>query len=416
MDEMRIDKPNIVRYIDDFMSKLEICEDENNNQNHKIHIQNALTMFLRNSNKENALLVYKVFFEAYWIGTQDSNNVFQELVEKMRLFEEHAGVLIPGQRDHYVHSVYVFLLGLAIYSQTKKFRTDFDETIKTSGYKDYYTTNNEEFFYRWGIAALFHDIAYPIEITIKQINTYIDFISFYNDVHPSNHLKVKMVIDNISKFNYLPQIKPSLTFAEEFKSKYPHCQQLELTDSLELLAHKLAKTFNVDFDQVKMNLHGFAFKMHNSSFVDHGYYSALIVLKWYYRLIQEFNWNPAYFYFPILDSASAILLHNYYKHGLMKPFNLGKLKCKRHPIAFLLILCDELQDWNRACYGEFDRVVNSPSGYDISISGDVLEIIYKFDKGDENDEYLVTKTQSVSKVLGGTDLYHQGIRLKSEKG
>jgi len=408
VDEVRIDIPNIVRYINDFINELEVWEDKNNNTKHKMEIHKALTRFIKDSNKDNAFLVYRVFFEAYWIGTQGSNNVFHELVEKMRLFEEHAGVLIPKQRDHYVHSVHVFLLGLAIYSQSIKFRMDFDGTIKTSGYKDYYTTDNEEFFYRWGIAALFHDIAYPIEITIKQINTYIDFID--NVKQPSN-LGVKMVIDNISNFNYLPQIMPLLKFTGEFFSRYPDCHQLRLIDSLELLAHILAKTFKIDFDQVKINLHDFAFKMHNESFVDHGYYSALVVLKWYYCLIQESQWNPAYFYFPILDSASAILLHNYYKHGLMKSFNLGKLNCKHHPIAFLLILCDELQDWNRASYGELDRAIESPSGFEVSISSSVLEMKYKFDRGDGSDEYLNKKTQGVSQVLEVNELFSRGIKL-----
>lgn len=415
MDGVKNHNPNMALYINDFIDELEIWEDKFSNQNHKTQIRNAVTNFLRDSNKENAFFVYQAFLKAYWIGSQGTNNLFLELVEKMKLFEEQAGVLLPKQRDHYVHSVYVYLLGLAIYSQSKKYRMDFDVAIKTSGYKDYYPTRNEEFFYRWGIAALFHDIAYPIEITIKQINAYIDFLSFSKDMQHSN-LRVKMVVDNISNFNCLSQIKPLLKFTREFNRKYPDCQQLELTDSLELLAHILAKTFIIDFDQVKINLQNFAFKMQNDSFVDHGYYGALVVLKWYYRLILESHWNPAYFYFPILDSASAILLHNYYKHGLMKPFNLGKLNSRRHPIAFLLILCDELQDWNREAYGEIDRSIASPSGFKISISCGVLEIKYKFDKGDDNDEYLITKTQNVTKVLEVTDLFCQGIRLKSEKG
>jgi len=44
--------------------------------------------------------------------------------------------------------------------------------------KDYpysYDTKNEEFFYRWGLAALFHDVGYPVEIVGRQINRLIDF-------------------------------------------------------------------------------------------------------------------------------------------------------------------------------------------------------------------------------------------------
>ena len=40
--------------------------------------------------------------------------------------------------------------------------------------------------------------------------------------------------------------------------------------------------------------------------------------------------HPERFYWPILDSATAILLHNYYRNMLQKkPFDLG-------PMAFLV--------------------------------------------------------------------------------
>jgi hypothetical protein len=34
-----------------------------------------------------------------------------------------------------------------------------------------YDTRHEEFFYRWGLASLFHDVGYPVEIIGKQIPT-----------------------------------------------------------------------------------------------------------------------------------------------------------------------------------------------------------------------------------------------------
>lgn len=407
---------NITTYINGFFNDLQVYEDIHSNHNDKNEIQNAIISFIENSDIETAFKVYECFFSTYWIGIQDSTNPFIELLQKMKSFEENAGLLLPKHRDHYIHSVYVFILGLAIFTQNENYKSIFDRIIlDKTNYKDSYDTNNEEFFYRWGIASLFHDIAYPLEITIKQINVYIDFISNHGDI-TSNNLKVKMMIDNIDDFNCLPQITPLPEFSNEFLCKYPNCKELNLADSIDLLAHRLDSCFNIGINEAKKTLQDFAFKMQDEYFIDHGYYSALIVLRWYYYLIQKAKWNPAYFYYPIVDCASSILLHNFYKHGLMKkPFNLGKFEVTRHPIAFLLVLCDELQDWNRTAYGELDKGKCAPIGFDINISNEILELTYKFDGGDDGDDYISKKLNGISSVLQTDSIFIQGINLKKER-
>ena len=55
-------------------------------------------------------------------------------------------------------------------------------------------------------------------------------------------------------------------------------------------------------------------------------------------------------------AAGAILLHNYYKNVLQKPpSSLGLLEPEQHPLGFLRILCDELQEWNWRPTGILDR-------------------------------------------------------------
>lgn len=405
---------NITNYINYFFNKLEIWEDLNKKQNHKELMLEATLNFLDNHNIENAFRVYEAFFSAYWIGTPGDENPFVKLTQKMKSFEENAGLLLPKQRDHFIHSVYVFILGLAIFSQNNNYQITFNKAVLAKlVYKDSYDTKNEEFLYRWGISSLFHDIAYPLEITIKQINVYIDFISNHNEI-PSSNLKVRMTIDNINDFNNLPQILPLAEFSSEYKSKYPLCEKLNLSDSIDLLSHKINASFGLDIDKVKTGLTEFAFKMQEEHFIDHGYYSALIVLRWYYYLIQKSAWNPAYFYYPIVDSASAILLHNYYRHGLMKsPFDLNKMNVESHPIAFLLILCDELQDWNRTAFGELDRNMSLPTGFNIFISDDTLELTYQIDGGGVGIEYVDKKEKAISSILKLDNLFTNGIKLST---
>ena len=65
--------------------------------------------------------------------------------------------------------------------------------------------------------------------------------------------------------------------------------------------------------------------------------------------------DPARFYNAIVDSAGAILLHNYYRNVILKDFTHRPLNAEEYPIAYLLMLCDELQEWNRAGYGIIEK-------------------------------------------------------------
>ena len=87
---------------------------------------------------------------------------------------------------------------------------------------------------------------------------------------------------------------------------------------MDLLAYAIYNTLGVDLNAVHKALTGFVDTMAKYGFIDHGFYSAIIVLKWYGYLIQSCSYKPAYFFYPVLDSASAILLHNYYKNVIMK--------------------------------------------------------------------------------------------------
>ena len=73
--------------------------------------------------------------------------------------------------------------------------------------------------------------------------------------------------------------------------------------------------------------------------------------RYYYDNIQKYN----YFFYPIVDSASAILLHNYYRNAMQNDFGQKQLEPSKSPIAYLLILCDELQEWNRRPIGIKDK-------------------------------------------------------------
>ncbi|EKF85860.1 hypothetical protein [Methanobacterium formicicum] len=402
----------IKKFIKKFFDNLEIYEDQYHGTKYKKEIYISITQFLDNKTEINAYNVYKAFFEAYWIGIQDEVNPFLELTQRMKNFEEFNGKLLENHRDHYIHTVFVFLLGLSIFAENTNYRKIFSEyALDKSKYPDFYDTPNEEFFYRWGLSALFHDIAYPLEIIIKQTNEYIKFVSEYSDTIGETGINIKLSTNN-SFFN-LPILKPRSESKDRFNAKYNKFQSRFLDNSISLLAYTLYENFNLNLHEIKNNLDNFVENMNENNRIDHGFFSAIIMLKWYHYLIKRTNWNPAYFYFPILDSSSSILLHNYYKHTLMEdPFNLSQIRARQHPIAYLLILCDELQEWNREGYGKMDIKDDAPTDFDLFIDELELKIKYKYLQKTNNNDFLKEKHEKISSIVKINDIFKNGIKIE----
>lgn len=401
---------SINSYLDNFFEVLEIYDDIYESKNNKKNFSHVIRNFLNASSVDNAMKVYEAFCTAYWMSKDDDS--FLRLLNEMRMFEENAGILTEKQRDHFTHSVNVFLLGLAIYNKNEKYRSAFEKKgLNKQIYPDSYDTAHEEFFYRWGIAALFHDIAYPIEITFNQLKRYLNFISVKCGI-TEKVLEASVFIKNTDVFNLLPQMKPKKEFFNEFFEKHPDFSQFHI-NSLSLIAKEISNSIGVDFDKIKDEMFNYVNKMDEGGHVDHGYYSALIVLRWFYQLMLTQEWNPIYFYFPVVNASTAIILHNYYKYGLMnEPFNLKKLDVEQHPLSYLLILCDELQDWNRKPYGEKDIHKTSPNDILLYIDNNKMLIKYVFNEEDyQHDNYCRSKYDNIIKVLNVESVFSNNIQI-----
>ena len=403
---------NMEEYISSFFDTLEIYEDIYKSKNHKEALIASIMEFLSTKTTDSAYNVYETFFVAYWIGIQNEKNPFLELPQIMNQFEEKAGGLLEKHRDHYVHTIFVFLLGLAIYEKNDHFKKNFNEcALNKKKYPDSYVTKNEEFFYRWGIASLFNDIAYPLEITLKQANKYLDFIWNYPE-EITRKSKIKMELSDFKNFITLPVLKPDTRFKNDYLKKYPESEYKFYDDATSILSQSISSNFNLNINDVKTNLTDFVKYMKEESFIDHGFYGAVIMLRWYYHLVKTTNWNPSYFYFPIADSASAIFLHNYYKHTLMnKPFDLECMRVKSHPIAYLLILCDGLQEWGRKGFGEKDSSYPLITNFNVIINNSKMVIYYELmQKADRNIYNDLTTT--LHEVIQISDIFKEGIAIK----
>ena len=151
-------------YIDDFFYQLELYDDYHNGHHYKGLLKAGIDVFLEKETAYNAYEIYQTFFMIYQITAENKSdkvgknsivsepNTLLDLVKIMKKYEENTGDLIEKQRDHFIHSVNVFLLGLAIYSQNKNYRDMFEAYVTQTPYKKYYRINgkfsHEEFLYR----------------------------------------------------------------------------------------------------------------------------------------------------------------------------------------------------------------------------------------------------------------------------
>jgi hypothetical protein len=404
---------NLQKYTDEFFIELEMFEDVSRGHNYKAYLHQAVGEFLEDENKRTALAVYTAFFDSYRITLEGASNPFIDLMDVLLRYEERAASLIDKQRDHYIHSVNVFLLGLCIYSRNQEFQNVFDQVVlDKSAYAYSYDTRHEEFFYRWGIAALFHDVGYPIEIIDKQLQEFVDFVT---DVDGEPTLNSYLAFDDQGEFNAIVEVSPRDSFTKAYADRYSVGESLDLYNPIDLLSHKLHISLGIELEDVKQSLDGFIDAMAKHGFIDHGFFSAIIVLRWYSYLIQSCHYKPEYFFYPVLDSASAILLHNYYKNVLTKPpFSKDSLQPFEHPIAYLLILCDELQEWNRVAYGSESKKQIRADDVQLIISSDGLEVTYLVTEGILTDEFLEKKTYTLSKLLDLEAIFSGGYSISSK--
>ena len=111
-----------------------------------------------------------------------------------------------------------FLELLSLDSASPAFREAFAAAVPEKEYKNAYSTKNEEFFYRWGIASLFHDVGYPLEIIGRQLNEFTGMIA---DADGKDiKVKAKISFDNLEELRTISEIVPKDDFSSSYVKAY----------------------------------------------------------------------------------------------------------------------------------------------------------------------------------------------------
>ena len=339
----------------------------------RLSMENALMRFLKSGRKEDAFDVYFCYLEMF-VGDYEKT---RRMIELLSEFEANGSSLLMKHRDHYSHSVYVFCLGLAIYESNSIFREK---------YKNHYGLNAENdaahhYLEYWGLASLFHDIGYPFELPFEQACSYFEVNKEKREKSPF------LAYRGLEEFIRLGEKE-----REQLK-KIESGKQINDTNELfaYLLYKKLGKAYQIDEEQMLGYLKN---KPENPDafnyFMDHAYFSATVLYK---KLFVEMELELKAEHF---DSLTAILMHNsLYKFCIANPTMDSEengmhlsykksgnipMKAEVHPLAYMLMLCDELQCWDRTAYGRNSRHELHPMGCNFDFSENKIKASYLFDK------------------------------------
>lgn len=238
-----------------------------------------------------------------------------------RLAEIETGVqqYNPVLRDHISHSVYVFLLGLSFMSRLGSVRID---------------------PLSWKIASLLHDIGYPLQLFSDSIKKYLNLVHEYKSEMSGFGVPI----------NYLVSMQglEVLKFSDD--------------DAFHTIEGRLE-----DWG-IRLDLQDICLRYQCQGRVNHGILSALIVMNLIdslyannnpkreeSKILDDIDWGKHYFDTQIVDAVSAMSVHNILEE-------IDQISFENSPIAYLLILCDNLQQWDR--YSPGQRVYD-PNSVDI---------------------------------------------------
>ncbi len=338
----------------------------------RLCLERELEKFIDSGVAEDAYTVYYCYMEMYMGEYGHSQN----MVELLSEFESNASSLLMKHRDHYSHSVYVFSLGLAIYEMYPDFRRIFNDFYRCSDDPD--SPAAAAFFLQfWGLTALFHDIGYPFEIPFEQVLAYFEM-----DDRERGQGSLYLAYHDLEKHIAVSDEENDILFGL-FSRRFSSVE--------ELLAYGIVRCLG---DAYSITEQGMLDVIHskpvhpekNGYYMDHAYFSAIRLYRELITVIKPQNLRPAH-----LDALSAIMLHNsmfkfaiaFYKNDTEphdgKPARKPPLRAELHPLAWLLMLCDELQCWDRTAYGRNTRGELHPMSAEFDFSGTSINATYYFD-------------------------------------
>ena len=333
----------------------------------RLCLEKTLGDFIDSGTAEDAYSVYFCYINMF-LGKYGES---KKMVELLSEYEANGSSLLMKHRDHYSHSVYVFALGLAIYETNGAYREAFRAFYSRQAADAREAANL--FLEIWGLTALFHDIGYPFELPFEQVLSYFE-VNHQKRGKDSVYLAYRG-IDGLVALD-----EPARAhFAELYGVRFETVTQLLAWD----IAQKLGEDYGVTAEGMRGVIDAKPVSPESFGlFMDHAFFSAA-------RLYRELTGpgKGAGLRTEQVDALSAILLHNslfkfaiaFYKDPVRRK---GPLSARRHPLAYLLMICDELQCWDRTAYGRNSRTELHPMDARFDFSGGAIRVTYVYDSAE----------------------------------
>ena len=348
----------------------------------RLCLERELEKFMDSAATQDAYTVFYCFLEIFF----GNYGKYKKQVELLSEYESNGSSLLMKHQDHYTHSVFVFALGLAIYETNENFRRAFHS---------YYHFDQESpravhfFLEYWGMTSLFHDIGYPFELTFEQV---IAFFDADDDDRTANNPFI--VYKNMET---MTQLSPRAQehFEKMYGRKFRTIDEVLAFD----LTQKLGPFYSFSEEYLLKTLKKKPVMPESfCGYIDHAYFSSILLYHMLEaamesgadegRLTRPQVFGPAH-----IDALGAILLHyDLYSYSIAAGDGEPKprLSMDMHPLAWLLLLCDELQCWDRTAYGRNSRKELHPMAVEFNFSENRICARYMYDEKEQDkiDKYL----------------------------
>ena len=336
----------------------------------RLCLEKCLGDFIDSGSAEDAYLVYYCYLEIFFGHYGKS----KKMIELLSEYESNGSSLLMKHRDHYSHSVYVFALGLAVYDTNEHYRSAFEKYYSEKNGNEYSSSEYANMYLEfWGMASLFHDIGYPFELPFEQVMSYFEV----NKQDRGNNTP----FISYQAMNTLTDLSKKETghFEKLFGRSFKSVDEVLAFD----ITVKLGKAYGFSEAYMFDAIHS---KPSNPEkygyYMDHAVFSAV---RLYRELVDSLGIKSITGMH--VDALTAIILHNSlykFKIAFFKDVKKAKapLDAGLHPLAYMLMLCDELQCWDRTAYGRNSRTELHPMDVEFDFSDNAISAVYYYDSAE----------------------------------
>ena len=337
----------------------------------RLCLEKSLEIFIDSGAAEDAYAVYYCYLEIFFGQYGES----KKMVELLSEYEANGSSLLMKHRDHYSHSVYVFALGLAIYETNAHVR---------SAFRSFYGLEADEndhraacqaanlFLRYWGLTSLFHDIGYPFELPFEQVLSYFEVDN--QDRGAGSLFLAYRAVESLTALDDAAKDRLEFLYGRRFETT-SDLIAFDIWDKLGT-AYGFEEAYMLDVisrKPVKPDEFGY--------YMDHAFFSSARLYSELEKILKPENLTKM-----DVDALSAIMLHNslfkfaisFYKDKDKKK-RKSPLSISLHPLAWMLMICDELQCWDRTAYGRNSRKELHPMEADFDFSHSAISAVYYYD-------------------------------------